>query len=69
MKADAARIDELEIRSAEQDRIIAELSDQIARQWAAIDRLEKNLARLTERHAALEERVAPDVPVTKPPHW
>jgi SlyX protein len=31
--------------------------------------MQKKLDALTERFLALEERAAPDVPVTKPPHW
>ena len=65
----ADRLDELEMRSAEQERTIAELSEQLAEQWKAIERLESKLAALADRHAALEDRVPGDVPITKPPHW
>lgn len=67
--ADNERMTALEIRSAEQDHTIAELSDQIAEQWKTIDRLQKKLDTLTERFLALEEQATPDIPVTKPPHW
>lgn len=63
------RVTALEMRSAEQERTIEELSGQIAEQWKTIDRLQKRLDTLTERFLAVEERTAPDVPVTKPPHW
>ncbi len=63
------RLTALEIRNAEHERTIAELSDQIAQQWKTIDRLQKKLDMLTERFLALEEQAAPDIPVTKPPHW
>ena len=67
------RLDErlvaLEIRHAEQERTIAELSEQLAEQWKTIDRLQRKLDALTERFLALEERAAPETPVTKPPHW
>ena len=63
------RIVQLEILAAEQEKTIAELSGQIAEQWKTIDRLQKKLDVLTERFLALEEQAAPDVPVTKPPHW
>lgn len=67
------RLDErlvaLEIRHAEQERTIAELSDQLAEQWKTVDRLQRKLDALTERFLALEERAAPETPVTKPPHW
>jgi SlyX protein len=63
------RLTTLEIRAAEQERTIEELSGQLAEQWKTIDRMQKKLAALTERFLALEEQAAPDVPVTKPPHW
>jgi SlyX protein len=63
------RLTTLEIRYAEQERTIAELSDQLAEQWKTIGRMERKLDVLTERFLALEERTAPEIPVTKPPHW
>lgn len=63
------RLVALEIRHAEQERIIAELSDQIVQQWKAIEKLQNRLDALTGRFLALEEQAMPDVPVTKPPHW
>lgn len=59
----------LEIRSAEQERITEELSGQIAEQWKVIERLQHKLDALTERFLDLEEKAAPEIPVTKPPHW
>ncbi len=66
---DDKRLERLEILVAEQEKTIEELSGQINEQWAEIERLRKTLERLTERFLALEEQTAPDVPVTKPPHW
>ena len=63
------RVVQLEILAAEQEKTIAELSEQLAEQWQVIDRMRKKLDTLTERFLALEEQAAPDVPVTKPPHW
>lgn len=63
------RLTTLEIRAAEQDRAIEELSGEIAEQWKTIERLQKKLDALAERFLALEEQAALDVPVTKPPHW
>lgn len=63
------RITQLEILAADQEKTIAELSDQIAVQWKTIDRLQKKLETLTERFLALEEHSGPDIPVTKPPHY
>lgn len=69
MKSTEERMTELEMLAAEQEKTIAELSDQIAGQWTTIERLQKKLDTLAERFMALEEQTAPDVPVTKPPHW
>jgi len=63
------RLTMLEIRIAEQERTIDELSGQIAEQWKVIERMQRKLDTLTERFLALEEQSAPDIPITKPPHW
>ncbi len=65
----AERLTALEIRAAEQERTIEELSAQLAEQWRIVERLEKTMKVLAERFLVLEERTAPDTPVTKPPHW
>lgn len=67
--SDEARIIQLEILCAEQEKVIQELSAQIAEQWKTIDKMQRKLDALTQRFLALEEQAAPDVPVTKPPHW
>ena len=69
MVTPADHITALEIRAAEQERIIEELSGQIAEQWKIIDKLQKKLDALVNRFMTLEEQVQADVPVTKPPHW
>ena len=58
------RLTTLEIRAAEQEKTIEELSGQIAEQWQTIERLRKKLDALTDRFLVLEEQAAPDVPVT-----
>ena len=63
------RLTTLEIRAAEQEKTIEELSGQLAEQWRTIERLRKKLDTLTDRFLVLEEQAAPEVPVTKPPHW
>ena len=68
-KSDAERIIDLERIVAEQDHTIAELSDEVAEQWKVIDGLRRKLDMLTDRFLELEEQRAPDIPVTKPPHW
>lgn len=67
--SDSDRLVALEIRAAEQEKTIEELSGQLAEQWKVIDRLQKKLDALTERFLELEEQASPDIPVTKPPHW
>lgn len=69
MKTPDDRLTMLEIRAAEQENTIEDLSGQIAEQWKVIEALRKKLDALTERFLTLEEQTAPEVPVTKPPHW
>lgn len=69
MTTPADRLTTLEIRHAEQEKTIEELSGQVAGQWKVIERLQKKVDALTERFLALEEQSAPEIPVTKPPHW
>ncbi len=65
----ADRLTTLEIRNAEQEKTIEELSGQIAEQWKLIERMEKKLSALTDRFLALEEQTAPGHEATKPPHY
>ncbi|MEP9370494.1 SlyX family protein [Mesorhizobium sp. KR1-2] len=69
MTATDDRLTTLEIRAAEQEKTIEELSSQIAEQWQVIDRLQRKLDMLTERFLTLEEQTAPGHEATKPPHW
>jgi len=69
MNMPADRLTTLEIRAAEQDKTIEELSEQIAEQWKVIERLRAKVDALTDRFQALEQQSAPETPVTKPPHW
>ena len=63
------RITRLEMLVAEQERTIAELSEQLSEQWSLTEKMRKKLDALTERFLALEEQTAPETPVTKPPHY
>jgi len=63
------RLTALEIRNAEQEKTIEELSGQIAEQWKVIERMERKLTALTERFLTLEEQATPRPEITKPPHW
>ncbi|MGO4449974.1 SlyX family protein [Phyllobacterium sp. TAF24] len=69
MTADTDRVTKLEILVTEQEKTIEELSTQIAEQWRVIEGMRRKLDALTDRFLVLEEQTAPDVPVTKPPHW
>lgn len=69
MDTTANRLTELEIRVVEQERVIEELSDQLSQQWKQIDELSHRVSVLTKRFVSLEEQAAPDIPITKPPHW
>jgi SlyX protein len=63
-----ARLDKLEILSAEQERTIEELNETITGQWRETEALKRRLAKL---EAELSEVAAgmPATPVTKPPHY
>jgi len=69
MTTPADRLTTLEIRAAEQEKTIEELSGQLAEQWKVIDRLQKKLDALSGRFLALEEQSAAPIEATKPPHW
>ena len=63
------RLVELEIQIAHQNRVIEELSGEVARQGQALDRLHKTMKALAERFLALEEVATPRPEITKPPHY
>jgi SlyX protein len=62
------RMVELELRIAEQDRVIADLNDMVVGQWKKIDALERRLGELREEFdsANLGRSDAPEPP---PPHY
>ncbi len=64
---DAARLDELEIRIAHQDQTIEDLNAAVTAQWKLIDRLERQVARLSERVADSELSAGEATPVNRPP--
>ncbi|MCB1430484.1 MAG: SlyX family protein [Nitratireductor sp.] len=63
------RITKLEELVAHQAVIIEEMSAEMAVQGEALRLLQSRLDVLVRRFVALEESAAPDVPVTRPPHW
>ncbi|WP_271895363.1 SlyX family protein [Candidatus Phyllobacterium onerii] len=66
---DPERLTRLEILVTEHEKTVEELSSQIAEQWKVIEAMRRKLDALTDRFLVLEEQTAPDVPVTKPPHY
>lgn len=64
-----ARIEDLQARSAHQERILEELNDVVAAQWKQIDVLTRKLEQMKEQ---LEEAVEPrpgNTPEPPPPHY
>jgi len=67
MNDNASRIDNLEMRIAHQDEMIAELNEVITAQWRKIDALERQLAKLIDEYQNI---VAPrELPEPPPPHY
>ena len=62
---DTSRLDELEIRIAHQDQTIEDLNAAITAQWKLIDRLERQMAALSDRLSDAERGQA--APVDRPP--
>ena len=63
------RLTTLEIRAAEQEKTIEELSGQIAEQWKVVEQTRAKLDRLTERFLSLEESSLEAPAITRPPHY
>ncbi len=68
MTTDAERIDGLEMRLAEQDRVIEDLDAAVTAQWSTIEALRRQLGLLVDRLAEAERRL-PDAPEAPPPHY
>jgi SlyX protein len=64
---DSSRLDALEIRIAYQDEVIEELNKTVTSQWKEIDRLTREIAKLSERIAQAEQSVGEDVSDEPPP--
>ena len=65
---EAGRVDRLEMRFAEQERVIEDLDATVTAQWAAIERLRREVDRLLDRLADAERRL-PSEPEAAPPHY
>lgn len=68
MTTDAERIDGLEMRLAEQDRVIEDLDAAVTAQWSAIETLRRQLGLVVDRLTEAERRL-PDAPEAPPPHY
>ena len=62
------RLDRLEMHVAQQDQVIEDLSDALARQQKDLDRLKARLEASDARIAELEAG-QPEAPGEKPPHY
>ena len=69
---DTARLDDLEIKAAFQERLLSELNDELVHHGQRIGQLEKQLAELKtvmqHLHALLEKPSLPEVD-ERPPHY
>ena len=67
---DTSRLDALEIRIAHQDQAIEDLNGTITAQWKEIDRLKREVERLSDRVASAELQIGSDpAEEPPPPHW
>ena len=67
---DTSRLDELEMRVVHQDQTIEDLNAAITAQWKLIERLEREVARLSQHIADAEQSSGDAAPVnTPPPHY
>jgi SlyX protein len=67
---DTSRLDALEARIAHQDQAIEDLNETITMQWKDIDRLKREVERLSDRVANAEQAIGPDAgDEPPPPHW
>ncbi|MFN4143327.1 SlyX family protein [Aestuariivirga sp.] len=64
----AMRIAELELRIAEQDKVIADLNEMVVAQWRKIDALERRLGELREEFEAAAQARG-EAPEPPPPHY
>jgi SlyX protein len=69
MQEPEARLDDVEVRIAHQERAIDDLSRTVAEQWARIDGLTRQVAALSERLREMAERPVSAAPEPPPPHY
>lgn len=61
------RCERLESHLAHQEATIQDLSDTVRDQWEIIDALRRDISRLTDRLAAVEDEITADQPKDPPP--
>ena len=67
---DTARLDTLETRIIHQDEVIEDLNKTVIAQWKEIDRLTRQVARLSEQYATMAQAISADPgDEPPPPHW
>lgn len=66
---EAARLERLEARLAEQEAVIEDLNGVVTAQWAAIDALRRQVERLDDRLGEAETREGAGQPQQPPPHY
>jgi len=64
-----SRLERLESLSAEQERVIGDLSDMVAEQWHTIDKLEKTCENLRDLLERLQDRMDDPEQEPPPPHY
>ena len=67
MTVSDSRLVALETRIAYQDEVIEELNKTVTSQWKEIDKLSREVAKLTERVAQAEQTAGMDDPADEPP--
>lgn len=65
---DARRLADLELRLAEQERVIADLNEMVVAQWRKIDVLERRLGELRDEFDEAS-RLRSEGPEPRPPHY
>ena len=63
------RLTDLEVKFAEQEQTINDLSDMVNRQWQEIEQLKRKLTRAHDRILTLEDSVPDGSDAQKPPHY
>ena len=64
-----ARLDALESRAMQQDRVIEDLNTALTAQWRIIDRLTRQVANLDERVQEFGKGPGAAAPDAPPPHY